>query len=212
MKKTKTSTWFYLLALVCALVAALVAASFLSAAKQETQIIVAAKSLPAYTQITEADVVTVTVPEKGLPADVYKDPQDVIGRYTGMSVQQDAPFRQGQIVHGMDRPAGLVAEKSEIRPHVMVSVPLQKTDLGKGIRPGDHVNIVGIVKKEKEGTVEIHTINNVEVAMLDDTDKNANNGPSIWVLVPAQHTVELHKALAMGTIRCELLPKGERPM
>ncbi|GIM48448.1 hypothetical protein DNHGIG_39970 [Collibacillus ludicampi] len=204
--KIKKSTIFYLAAVGTGLAAAFMSVSFVSSAKQETKVVMTKTNIPAYTKITANDVELVSISKKDVQSDTFTKLEDVVGKYTSMALQSGTQMRQGEIVTGVDRPAGLLASRQD-PSLVMIAVPLQKNDLGNGIQPGDHVNLVGLIKKQQD--VEITEVKDRPVVKVEEGDKNSNQGPNLWILVPEEQSNSLQKAIVNGVVRVELLSKGD---
>lgn len=204
--KIKKSTAFYLAAIGTGLAAAFMSVSFVSSAKEETKVVMTKTNIPAYTKITANDVELVSISKKDVQVDTFKKVEDVVGKFTAMPLQAGTQMRQGEIVTGVDRPAGLLASRQD--PNlVMIAVPLQKNDLGNGIQPGDHVNLDGLVKKQQD--VELVKVYDRPVVKIDQADKNSNQGAILWILVPEDQSNVLQKAIVNGVVRAELLAKGD---
>lgn len=207
-KQIKKSTWFYLLAAGGAIITSVMAISIVSAAKEEVKVVTTVHDIPAYTPITEADLQVVSKPKKAVPDDAAKTITEVVGKYTSMSLTEDSILREKNIITGASRLAGVVAKQNNSNL-VAISIPTQKTDLGTAVRPGDYINIVGLIK-EQNNTLKYIKVDNVPVLSIDTSDKNNNSGPNLWVLVDKNsQSSEVQKSIVGGTVRIELTSKGE---
>lgn len=207
MKKTmKKSTWVYLTAFTLALLGGGMAVFYVTEARNESKVVVVSKKIPAYTQITKDDISIESIPVKGIHEDSFNSVEEVMGKFTSMTLEKDSQVRKSNLVAGADRPAGVLAEL-QTSNSVLISVPLQKNDLGSAIFPGDYVNVVGFIKDGQN--LKPVKVTNRRVIKIDQSDKNTASGPSIWIEIPEDQSQPIEAAIIQGTVRAELLPKGE---
>jgi Flp pilus assembly protein CpaB len=115
-------------------VAALAGAGYLTFTSGTEDVYVAAASLPAYHQITSADVRKRAVARRDVPQDAARDHATLLGRYTLTAMPADRSFQTTQLGPRLpDRaiPAAIVA---------LPSTP--ETTLGGRLDRGDRVDIL----------------------------------------------------------------------
>jgi flagella basal body P-ring formation protein FlgA len=86
---------------------------------------VAIANLPAYDQITAADVRKTEVPSDDVPSQATTDPSDLVGRYTLAAVQRDRPFDLAGL--GPKLPVGALAQR------LIVGLPASILDIASGV-------------------------------------------------------------------------------
>jgi Flp pilus assembly protein CpaB len=119
------------------LVAALIAVGgvlYLTLSGGTERVYLAARDLPAYHQLTQADVRTAEVPRGEVPADAVRDRDALLGRYTLLAAQQDRPYQGSQL--GPKLPDGALD-----RPLVAVKA-VAETTMGGRLSRGDRVDVV----------------------------------------------------------------------
>jgi Flp pilus assembly protein CpaB len=99
------------------------------------EIYAAAVDLPAYHQITQADVRLTPVRSSDVPPDATADRDDLIGHYTLSEVRQDRPFHVDQL--GPELTAGALNGQR------IAALTASATEVGGGIlRRGDRVDVL----------------------------------------------------------------------
>src|SRR6266487_831716 len=105
-RSRRASTYF----LIGILVVSAAGAGYLWRRSLATRLVcVAAADLPAYQQITAADIHTAEVRADDVPAQAAASPRSLIGRYTLAAVQRGQPFDLAEL--GPRLPAGILRQK-----------------------------------------------------------------------------------------------------
>lgn len=104
--------------------------------KPETRIVcVAAADLPAYDQITRADIHLAAVQSDQVPTDATADPASLVERYTLAGEQRDQPFDPGDL--------GPRLASGALTAQVIVGLPMLRSDIdGGAIERGDRIDLL----------------------------------------------------------------------
>lgn len=119
---------------------ALLGVGYLTVTSGTTDVYVAAEDLPAYRQLTQADVRVLAVNRRDVPDDAAHDRNALIGRYTLTATDADRPFRTGQL--------GPRLAPRAIRSAVVALPATPETTLGERLARGDRVDVLMSSKDE----------------------------------------------------------------
>jgi Flp pilus assembly protein CpaB len=96
---------------------------------------VATADMPAYHQITMADVQRTEVPLSAIPSRATADPEDLVGRYTLVPARRGRPLDLADL--GPRLPAGALSQQ------LVIGLPVSISDLADGaVVRGDRVDIL----------------------------------------------------------------------
>ncbi len=135
-------------------VLALSGVGYLTITSGTEEIYVAAADLPAYQQLTQADVRVHGMNQRDIPDDAVRDRNALIGRYTLTATEADRPFRTGSL--GPRLPA------RSIQSAVVALPATPETSLGGRLARGDRVDV--LLSREDEPATEIRL---ADVLVLD---------------------------------------------
>jgi Flp pilus assembly protein CpaB len=141
-------------AMIVVAVLALAGVGYLTITSGTEEVYVAAADLPAYRQLTQADVRVHTVNQRDVPDDAVRDRNALIGRYTLTAAEADRPFRTGSL--GPRLPARAIQS-------AVVALPATpETSLGGRLARGDRVDV--LLSREDEPAAEVRL---ADVLVLD---------------------------------------------
>jgi len=106
----------------------------------EAPAVVAARDLPAYTQLAAGDVLTKTLSLADIPADAVTVPSAVIGRLITGDIRGGEPIDSG----------ALVSPTTNTRNWLIVSMPLSATTT---LQPGTPVLLYGVPEGTQQATL-----------------------------------------------------------
>ncbi|MCB0040917.1 MAG: SAF domain-containing protein [Caldilinea sp.] len=118
----------------------LILIKMLVAPATEAPVIVAARDLPAYTQLAAGDVLTKTLSLADIPANAVTVPSAVISRLITSDIRGGDPIKSG----------ALVSPTANTRNWLIVSVPLSATAT---LRPGTPVLLYGVPEETRQATL-----------------------------------------------------------
>lgn len=113
---------------------ALLGVGYLTITSGTEEIYVAAGDLPAYRQLTQADVRRLAVNRRDVPDDAVRDRNALIGCFTLTATDADQPFRTGSL--GPRLPA------RSIKPAVIALPATPESTLGGRLARGDRVDVL----------------------------------------------------------------------
>lgn len=200
-----------------ALAAAVV--TFLGSLQETTTVVRAARDLPAFTQLTAADVRAVSVPAAGVPEGALRRVEDALGRFTLGPVVAGQTLMRGNLADVEQDRSLLAARLTRVGGAAMraFAVPVDTHDLfggEQGLKAGDRVDVIAVVKLQTGGggqqQVEFADtiLQNVPVlAVLGGGDLATGSGKGAVVLgVSHEQAQMLAFAQAHGTLRLALVP------
>lgn len=119
---------------------ALLGVGYLTVTSGTEEVYVAAADLPAYRQLTQADVRVLAVNRRDVPDDASHNREALIGRYTLTATDADRPFRTEQL--------GPRLAPRAIRAAVVALPATPETTLGERLARGDRVDVLLSSKDE----------------------------------------------------------------
>lgn len=147
LRKAGFGVWF-LLAAVFGLAAAFLVVSSISAASQTEKVVVAAREVPAHSQLTASDVRLEEVPRAAVPGDALRQVDQAVGRWTRGLVLGGEVLRAGHLAEESGPRSTLGAGLASMGdPGVRaMALPLgEETSVGGELRVGDRVDLLAVV-------------------------------------------------------------------
>lgn len=121
-------------AMVVVGVLALFGVGYLTVTSGTEEVYVAAVDLPAYRQLTQADMRMLAVNRRDVPDDAVRDRNALIGRYTLSATDADRPFHTGSLGPRLPRRA--------IQSAIVALPATPETTLGGRLARGDRVDVL----------------------------------------------------------------------
>lgn len=146
---------------------------------------VATADLPAYDQITPADVRKAELPSDEIPSQAVADPSELVGRYTLAAARRYRPIDLAEL--GPRLPSGTLAQQ------LVVGLPVSISEIAGGaVAPGDRVDIL------LSSTAASSPRNGVLRRVLVLDVKSGGNQPGQFVIVCAIPEMDEDTLLAAG--------------
>jgi Flp pilus assembly protein CpaB len=121
------------------------------------EIYVATRDLPAFHQITQADVRKERVPQDNVPLDALRDRDGLLGRYMLKPLAQDRPFRKSVV--------GPLLKPDELHGLSFVAIEASpESTLGGRLARGDRVDVLLSATDADSPSVGLRDVLVVEVA------------------------------------------------
>lgn len=168
-------------------------------------VVVAAADIPFGTKIDVAQIKTVLLPSKLVPAKAFRDPQAVIGRVTNTNLYQDEILIEGRIVEHLGGSA-LAAVVEEGRRAITVGVN-EVVGVAGFLLPGNRVDLIS-TRNSGRGTNSRTLLENLKVLAVDQTISPDNQKPvvvrAITLEVDPAQAEEIAQATEEGKVRFTL--------
>lgn len=177
----------------------IIGAIYLNNLETSISIPIAANNLPPYHQILDSDLNDKKVSTRNLPPKIFKQRQEIIGRYTLTNIFKQEPLKKDKL--------GSLLAPSLISNTVVFAIPATPTlILGGTIERGDFVDIALIPKPTKKQTVP-EPINFNDILVLDikpASSNQVNNNLSselvLIIAIPQQRQQEFTKHITQGKL------------
>lgn len=203
----RTSSIFFVFMIVCAIIASLIGTNIIYSAKNEAPVVVVTKPLPAFKKIEESDVTVKEIPVKAIHADTFKDPKEVIGKYTSVRIEGDfTQMRKNHLVNQASSLAGLLRSYEQANL-VAVSIPMNPNDMGQQIQAGDRVHLLGVFREGQNIVQGRYVARDVAVLFVENKE---NQAPKITVAIPDASFPDIGKALESGSVRIAIQSGKEK--
>ncbi|HUW81965.1 MAG TPA: Flp pilus assembly protein CpaB [Phycisphaerae bacterium] len=173
-------------------------------------IVVAARSIPLATGITEQMVKTVKTPRELAPTGIFNTVSDVVGRVNRAEIPKGAP-----VMGSLLAPPGTSPGMPSLIPDGFRAVSVkvdEDTQVSGFLQPGCHVDVAAVMTASVGGrrdTISKVILQNVEVAavgqsLASEGSGEANLTRSVTLLVRPRDVPKLHLAASKGKIRLAL--------
>lgn len=223
--KNKVSSLVIMIAVasMCGLFAACGIWQYLSQQQQKVQelsvtraVVVASKNIPAGTKLTEEFLTIKQLPAKTVPKDYPESIDSLKNRIAKTTILPEEIITESRLV-GQGAAGGLTLI---IPPgHRAITIKVDEVfGVGGFINPGDHVDIVAIIKKSDEQNFSRTILQNILVLAAGDKilDPNVVSDPApkvvsqVTVALSPEDSEKLALAHEMGTLHLVLRPHGEK--
>ena len=191
---------------------------FLSQTQRTVTVVRAVRDIPAFTQLTAADVRAVSVPAAAVPEGALRSVEDAIGRFALGPIAQEQTLMRGNV-------ADVEADRSLLKSKLTqignkgtraFAVPVAAQDLfggEQGLKPGDRVDVIAVVKLDtgQNRAVEFADtiLQNVPVLAVLGGGGGVSGGDqqgAVVLAVSHEQAQMLAFAQAKGTLRLALVP------
>lgn len=201
----KRSTAMFILSVLTAVGAGVIATSVLVKASQTETVVVATHDLQPYTQIQPSDVKTITFPKNSGMTGLATSTSAVVGHYLSFPVPKGNPITDGSLNSAKSFSAFLTnyVEKSG-KPGMLLALPVQST-LSHVVNSGE--NIALIVRNQSGSEQNFQTIEPVPVlSVLQAT--NSSTPAALLVFVTEQDYNVLAPAILNNNVEVGLIPQN----
>lgn len=137
---------------------------------KNTTLLVAAKTIPARTQIDKSMITTVEVADSSLFNDDIKDASRLIGKYTKETILKNEGFHKDKIIDNEEEELSL---KIDSKHRAVTINAAGDSGVAHLIKPGDFVDIVAYLSEKTDGVKIIRPdlakiiLQNIEVLAID---------------------------------------------
>lgn len=170
------------------------------------EVVVASKTIPVASEITEHMVTTARTARSLVPRSSFSKPQQVIGRVTKMAVAKGLPVLASMLAPVGTSP-GMPSRIPDGYRAVSVKVD-EESQVGGFLKPGCRVDVAAVLTvraARRTQTISRVILQDVEVAAvgqsLSGDQSGANLSRSVTLLVKPQDVPKLHLAASKGKIR-----------
>lgn len=210
-KAKKAGNALFLLAAVCfALGAAYMTVQTIRGFNEVAPVVVAARDIPPYTQVTRDDVKVADVPTAAIPSDAITKLDAIVGKYLKSPVYKGDVIRAARIATVTGPDSLMSAKVTELgRPDLRAFALPYTAENGVGgeIKAGDRVDIVASVKMDTpNGQVGCGKIVGRGVPVLTAQLGGQNSTGTIIVALTPQQIEDIAFALTSGQVRFALNP------
>lgn len=210
-KPKNKAAYFVAASVALAAIAAVVAVYSVRVATHLVPVVVAARDIDAYSEITPMSVRMEEVPAGAVTADTLRSLDEAAGKYARTAILAGTPVRKANLAtaggHGLLAAQLTDMKAPEMRAFAIPYTP--DTAVAGRITPGDRVDVVAAVRVESaSGTVSMAKIIAAGVEVLDVTQQSATADTKQTVVVavtPAQ-AEDIAYALVAGSVRLALNP------
>lgn len=220
-KPQSKATWFFVGAILFAIIAAWSGYTFLKAQRVEKPVVIAVQAIEPYTPITNDNVAVKKVSPDGIQNNTYVTLDEIIGWYATSEIPVGAQIRSEWLVDTIDTRAPLAAKLQQHQKdggeganYRAMTVPLTQNQGLTMIQAGDKIDLVATAKLDRDSgdgdTAETTTFTTVlahRVPVLDlynpQTDDNSSSGTSegyVVLRVNPQLALDIEYARANGTL------------
>lgn len=205
---------FLAVTVVLGLIVAGLAMATIQSFNKQAQVVVAAKEIEPFTEITADKVKTVNIPARAKLSDTYVNLKDVVGKVTRTYILPNEQVRPGHLVDGVTDRSLLTTRLSEFKDPKMraFAIPVDNlTGLGgaERLQPGDRVDIIGDLKLslgQDEVAVTKTILRNIRIlGFISSPDSEKQTAGIILAVTPIQ-AEDLSFAMANGKLRLSLNP------
>lgn len=194
---------YYIIALICAVAAALIIFRLGSgnkpASKEEdkTAVVAAAKDIPAKTVITEAMVHTIKVDKSNAIAKTTAEPKDIIGKSALRDIKSKEQITEEIVGELGEENLGLSGSVPKGMRAFTLEVDIEK-GLGGMLQPGDIVDVLSTSTEGGAGAQTEYILRNIQVISVDKNMKKAPGEKEMYasttVAVKPDQAIQLEKA------------------
>jgi len=156
--------------------------------RHETQtsvsILVPKQDLPAYHSIRPGDLVEKTYSTRNLPSNTFRNPQEIIGRYTLIQSPKEKPLTEKQLSSKVDPDilANTVAVGITATP---------ATTLGDSLKAGDIVDIMLVTTTKAESSPSLIAFSNILILDVKaESQANSSSTSVVVIALPLKHRQE----------------------
>ncbi|OGI19789.1 MAG: Flp pilus assembly protein CpaB [Candidatus Melainabacteria bacterium RIFCSPHIGHO2_02_FULL_34_12] len=210
------------LALFLGLIAAFGVWQYLSKTQQQVKelsvtraVITAAKEIPAGTKITDDHLAVKQLPVHGIPKDYPSSVELIKGRIAKNTIQTEEIIGESRLVA-----EGAEGSFTQIIPPGQRAITIRVNEVvgvGGFLNPGDHVDILSIIKKGDDKVLSKTILQNVLILAAGDKviDPNSVADPKpkitsqITVALNLNDSEKLALAAQQGELQLVLRPRGE---
>lgn len=201
----KRSTAMFMLSVLTAVGAGVVATSVLAKASQTETVVVATHDLQPYTQIQANDVKTITFPKNSGMTGLATSTSSVVGHYLSFPVPKGNPITEGSLNSAKSFSSFLThyVEKTG-KPGMLLALPVQST-LSHVVNAGE--NIALIVRSQAGSGQTFQTIEPVPVLSVLQA-ANSSSPTALLVFVTEQDYNVLAPAILNNNVEVGLIPQN----
>jgi pilus assembly protein CpaB len=152
VKQRSGGITFLVLSVIAGLAAAILAVQFLRSAARTVTVLVAAKEIPAFTELVPNMFTARQVPVSAVPSDAMTSPSALNGRFNRSLLLEGEVMRQGDLAQATTEGGWLSAKLTEtgVPGTRAFSVTVDNTTgVGGTVEVGDKVDVVATVKLEQ---------------------------------------------------------------
>lgn len=213
---------YFLLAFVCALLAAGAVYFYLESMEQSvkqdveyTEVLVSEDHIPSRTIVTDEMLVRKEVPLSQVREDALQDEENIVGSVTRTPLYPDEQFITSKLASPGETEDGLAYEISSGKRAVAISVD-EVVGVGNMVLPGDRVDVVAVQENEVQEDEEIaidtdaaiilHNLKVLAVGQTMQTDQTSLQAGTVTLEAVPDEAEEL--VLATETTSIRLLLRG----
>lgn len=152
---------------------------------KRVQVVVASRAIEVGAALRTTDLTVLTMRQADAPSDALHAPDELRGKYALATFAPSEPLRASKLA---DQPPG--SRLAGVIPdgHVAISVAVSDViSTGGQIAPGDHVDVLGVLSKEIEGTAQV-VLRDVQVIAVSSAIAGADATPAAGKSTAAKST------------------------
>ncbi len=184
---------------------------------EKVTVYVAARTIPARTEITASDVKQVSIAKELLNTNAVKDLEKITGKYTLQSIMEGELIRTERLA---DEESMFVSYMVPEGTRAVSMNVTEQSNVANLLRPGDFVDIIVSFEKEEAGEDTIYpritklTLQNVQVLALGQdvmllSEKLKELPTTVTLAIKTADIEKFVFATEFGTIRLALRPVGD---
>jgi len=211
------STVLIVVALGCGLVASLGVYQYLRAASKQDEsraVLVATKEININEPLTEENVRISQWPSRQIPQGSLADLKQVENKFARIRLYEGEPILGAKVMNWDDASSSLKVPKGFRAVSVKVTMEASVSSL---IEPGDHVDVIVVLKRSQENPPMAKTILkavqafavNSEMAKSPDKDKTLDEVRTVSLLLSPDQAEKLAMGQDLGMIRLALRSPGD---